>query len=73
MNSYFGTFNAKFDTFSYFCYLCVTHVVLSDILNCEKHEGGQVCAVKQGSYRAQRADEAASVALVCVERAQHNN
>lgn len=40
------------------------------VLNYEKRES---LTVQQGNDRAHRADEAATVALVCVERPRHNN
>lgn len=49
------------------------HTYTVQFLNHKRCERGQARAVKQGSYRVQRADEAATVVLVCVERPRHNN
>lgn len=44
----------------------VTHTIQT--LKCARDK-----SLKQGSYRAQCADKAASVALVCVKQPWHNN
>lgn len=49
------------------------HTYAVQFLNHKQCERGQAWAVKQGSYMVQRADEAAAVVLVCVERPRHNN